>query len=423
MYRRGAVYFAAALLALSIVYVGGRSLSQGSGNDASVFYYGTRLLLRGENPYEPAAMQAEWAATREEGSTRPSPQQFVNPPIVGVLIAPVALFPIETALRLFTLLNFFCLLASVYFLDRMLSEKAPPALRLLLATWVVMLPPAMKAFSYGQSTLLICAPAAVGLYCLRRKREGWAGFWLALSLAKFTITLPFLAVLVLRGRWKAAGVSLAVFSAINLALVLPVGLVTMLTSYRSAIESFERVDGMNDPFSALATEPHNIVSVTRLFMLILGHDRAAVGLAVLILTVVLAPALMLLVRWRPAPRPALENPLEIALSIMSGLALMYHRVYDLAALMFVIYALVEYRLRHPGRQPVAWKLATGTLFVLSFFVVGAGWSRPFDFVLSKLHLPPSPEFGSILVFALLLQVAIMMVVDASRRSSWHPRVE
>ena len=410
-------YLAALVFLSSVLYVGVRSVRQGPGNDASVFYFATTLLFRGQNPYDQALMRTEWEATRQEGNTRPAPSPFANPPSFVLLVAPIVLFSHAIALHVFSVLNFSCLLVSVYFLDLMIRRKASPATRLVLATWSVMLPPTMKLLAYGQSALLVCAPLIVALYLLRRKSEIWAGFWLALSLAKFTISLPFLAVLILRRRWKAAGTALAVFLGANLALAIPVGVGNIVGSYRDTIASLDGVGGMNDPFSELATETHNIVSAKNFFVLILGKDRAAVQVALLLFTLTFGLLFVYLVlQRRKTAVAALEDPLEIALTTMTAMALAYHRVYDLAALMLVIYALAEYRLDNPAADSTGWKAAMATLFCLSFFVVGTRWSLPFDFVLAKLHLPSSPHFGSVLVIALLAQI-IVMIVLASRRSA------
>ncbi len=407
-HRRVATYLAAAVFALSLCYVGGRAMARGAGDDAPIFYFGSRLLFHGGNPYDPAALHAEWEISRRMGNTHPAPVPFVNPPIVALLVAPAVPFDILPALRVYAIYNFFCLLVCVYFLNRSLPEKTPALTRLGLATWVMMLPPVMKVLSYGQSALFVCAPLAIALYCLKRRSDLWGGFWLALSLAKFTITLPFLLVLLIRGRWKPGLASLFVFGAINLAFTLPIGLGTVLTTYRGSIKAVDGVDGINDPFSPLSWDSQSIVSIKRLFILLLGPHRTPVTIAIFVVTLLFGAVFVYLLRKRPVAEPALDDPLEVAAALMAGLALMYHRIYDLTSLMFVIYALAEYRIRYRHAQPTLWKIAMATLFVLSFFVIGTTWSRPFDFLLALLHLPSSPNFGSVLVFALLVQITIML---------------
>jgi hypothetical protein len=414
---RPAVVLAALLLGLAIIYVGGRSILQGTGNDASIFYYSARLLFQGENPYDPAQLRTMWENNRSATDNGVPPYPFVNPPSTALLVAPLVPFSIDTFRQLYALLNVACLLLSVFLLDCIFAARAPPAVRLLLATWAILMPPVMKALSYGQSPLLVCAASAAALFFLQRKRDVAAGVCLALAFAKFTLTLPLLGVLLVRGRWKPALVSLGVFGAVNLGFVLPLGLGTTLTTYRAAVASVDGVGGMNDIFSPLSLEPYHIVSLKQFFYLLIGPERGPAELAAMIAgALFVVGAAWLLYRHRPL-RPALEDPLDVALAMMVAMATMYHRVYDLAALMFVIYPLVAYRLENPARRIMSWTFAMGTLFILSFFVVGTRWSLPFDYVLSWLHLPPSTRFGSVLVVVLLIVVGMMMALDGARPAS------
>lgn len=412
--RRIAIYLAAALLAVSMSYVSARALWQGAGRDATTFYFGTRLLLQGDNPYDPARLHAEWERSRLAGNTQTAPPPFVNPPSIGVLVAPAAPFSFAPAMFVFVLLNLTCLFGSVFLLDRMFLAGSSPVTRLLLASWVVLMPPVMKVLSYGQSALLICAPTALALYCLRRRRDLFAGFFLALTFAKFTITLPLLAVLILHGRWKAAISSVVIFGFLNLALVLPFGLGRFLESYRGAIAELDSVNGVNDPLSSLAWEPYNIVSCKRFFFLFFGDDRTTVTLAVWLFTALVVVLFVVLVRKSTKRSEAFEDPLELGIAIMVGMALMYHRVYDLAVLMFVIYPLVQYRRNNPGVSSTLWKITLGTVFILSFFVVGTGWSKPLDFFLTKLHLLASPNYGAPLVVVLLAELMILSAFNSPR---------
>jgi hypothetical protein len=421
MRTRILAYLAGAIFVLSTLYVAGRSLPHQAGNDATVFYFGARLLLRGENAYDPSAMHAEWEASRVMGNTRPEPGPFANPPLTALLVAPIAAFPLSAAMWLYKLLSLGYLAVSVYLLDRTFAESTPMATRFVLATWVVLLPPIMKVLSYGQSALLVCAPLAAALYCAQRRRDAWAGFWLALSLAKFTISLPFVALFALQRRWKLVFASLVSFLGLNLAIAIPVGVTKLVTSYVAALVSFDGVGSMNDPFSPLATDPSNMISAKSFFILLLGKNRASVGLALwafsAIFAVMFVYVLLRSERKALPPSPDRLSPLEglqVALATMSALALMYHRVYDLAALMFVIYGFAAYRFRSEDRASTTATIAIATLVLLSFFVVGGtGWAKPFDFVLTMLSLPRAAYFGSVFVIALLLQVTALLAKSST----------
>jgi hypothetical protein len=204
---------------------------------------------------------------------------------------------------------------------------------------------------------------------------------------------------------------------LNLALAVPAGLEDVVTSYRNTLLTLDGINGMNDPFSKLAIEPYNMVNAKSFFVLVLGKDRATVTIALWLFTIACG-AMFIYEVWRnrKSEHDALEDPLEIALATMIALALAYHRVYDLAALVFVIYALADYRLRNPTARRAVWVTAMATSFALSFFVVGTRWSLPFDLVLAKLRWPPSPYFGSVFVVALLLEVLLLTALRSTRTS-------
>src|SRR5205807_2620711 len=97
-----------------------------------------------------------------------------------------------------------------------------------------------------------------------------------------------------------------------------------------------------------------------------------------------------------------DHPLEISVTMMGALALFYHRVYDLAALMFVAYGLLDYHFRWPQRQPFAWKVNVGALLLLSYATFNVWPFTLLDAPLAKWGLPPRPYYACVLVVLMFL---------------------
>ena len=74
----------------------------------------------------------------------------------------------------------------------------------------------MEALRLGQDSILSTALLLAVFISLKRKRDGWAGFFLALGLYKPQLVLPMAGVLVIAQRWRAV----AVFSATGAMLVI-----------------------------------------------------------------------------------------------------------------------------------------------------------------------------------------------------------
>ena len=66
----------------------------------------------------------------------------------------------------------------------------------------------MEAFRLGQDSILSTALLLAVFAALKQKRDGWAGFLLALGLYKPQLVLPLAGVFLVARRWR----SVAVFS-------------------------------------------------------------------------------------------------------------------------------------------------------------------------------------------------------------------
>jgi hypothetical protein len=62
----------------------------GCRGDATPFYFGTRLIVRGDHSYDLSVLHAEWEKSRLVGNTQAALSPLVKPPSISVLVAPIA---------------------------------------------------------------------------------------------------------------------------------------------------------------------------------------------------------------------------------------------------------------------------------------------------------------------------------------------
>ncbi|HZO86867.1 MAG TPA: glycosyltransferase family 87 protein [Chthonomonadaceae bacterium] len=369
-----------ALLGLTLVagiYLLKHSRAMFLGQDGRALFYGARLIWQGKNPYDDPAIVAEWRRDGSPGLFRPGlpASVYIYPPAFALLMAPVLWMPGRLGIPALIGLSFLALLGLLLLLFKTARAPWSRELRLGFVLFALLMRPVFHVLIFGQSTLLIGALLAAGLYALSRRREGWAGLWMGLALMKFTLALPFVMVLALRRHWRAACVAVAVFAGLNLIFTLPIGLPTALAGYEHVIAVTTAPNQSNDSAgSTLWDNAYNMVHAKRFLYFVLGPNRPLVERLHLALAALAVGLLAFALRPRPNKEPAFANPLEIGLTTAAGLILFYHRYYDLACLLFVAFGLIEYRLRWPRRQPVAWTLAALTTLALSFDSVSTSGS-------------------------------------------------
>ncbi|MGH9586708.1 MAG: glycosyltransferase 87 family protein, partial [Acidobacteriaceae bacterium] len=179
--------------------------------DLIEYWSSAKLLLHHINPYSPSGV---FALEKAEGFLPSSPLVMLNPPWALFLILPLGFGGAHTALFLWTIAAFGCVLAFIRLLE--VPEKNAP-LALFFA-------PVLASICSGQSSPFLLLGFALFLR-FHRSRPFWAGASLLLMAIKPHLFLVFWAVLlaesIYRRRFRiiaGAAAALAVTSAFATAL-------------------------------------------------------------------------------------------------------------------------------------------------------------------------------------------------------------
>jgi len=177
---------------------------------------GSRLLLQHEDPY----------AVQFEAFKRPKPDspilmdQHPNYPPSGlVLLWPYATFPWPMARAMWAVSNFIFAGVIIMGLGRLFLQDKPWWWTFLLGCLFIMGTPFRNTIGNGQHALFSLAFLVIALHLLDRNRTFAAGVFLAISLFKYTVTIPFLAYFIMKRRWD----TLLVVAGLHLILTLVLG--------------------------------------------------------------------------------------------------------------------------------------------------------------------------------------------------------
>jgi hypothetical protein len=179
--------------------------------DLAVFYTSTRLWLHGQNPYDYAAMAAEFS---KAGGARVGPSgESANPPCTFVLLAPLGFFSWPTARAVWLGVNLLGLVLIFRGLMRLVGADMTGTRVLLLMAFVLGLAPVQTSTSLGQTVIPV---TALIVWAIVAQRSGWglgAGVLLAIAAAiKPQMGAAYLAYFLLRGRWRVVLAGAAVGS-------------------------------------------------------------------------------------------------------------------------------------------------------------------------------------------------------------------
>lgn len=403
----------AALFVLGVVcYVGFRVSKFWCGSDGISLYYGSRAILTGHNPYSDNSLNLVWQESHAPLEMQPGPpaRQFIYPPLLAVLI-PTGLLDWHIGMPAITWLSYGAGMLSAGLLASIGGKEWRGWQRGLLFSAILLLPALMRVLYFGQSTLIICACLAGALFAHSRGREILCGVLLAFALTKFTLTLPFILLFLYRREAKPVLIAFAVFATLNLLLFAPIGLAPALHDYAAQIKATSVAGGPNDPLAIHFDSQIAMIHLPELLRLLFGPNRVLIK----VLTPLFGLTALLIAIWvtRAGARKekAFANPLEIAVAMITALFLFYHRYYDLAALMFVGYGLLTYRLRFPDRQRIAWNMTFALFLTLGYLTSGTGISHPIDVVLKHLHLLTVEYYNPLLVALLFLACCYLLHRD------------
>lgn len=184
---------------------------------ACIFYCAVTLTVAAARAREDQSSTSDfddfWNTARHFVRTGEVTEQFGvhnYPPFFVLFVSPLGLLPLKVACVLFNALS---ILAAVVAIRRWDSAESAPSER-GMATLLI-LPYATACLVMGQMALLTMAMLVFAWTALERRREGLAGFWLALAIA----TKVYPALLLLFFAIKRCG-SLLAWSAVWLGILL-----------------------------------------------------------------------------------------------------------------------------------------------------------------------------------------------------------
>jgi len=239
------------------------------------------------------------------------------PPVFAPLIAPFG----KAALKVAWLgLNLAALVATCATILRVWGREWPAWLQVAFCLAVAASKPVRGGMGLGQFHLLPTAMVLLSVALAERRREFASGILMGLALTKPTMALPFLGVLLARGRWRALAIALGFQAAlmVGVSAWLRVGPVALLREWFARARE-QLGSGMIDaPTLAHRAWPDAAWAGPLLSLLILGWALAAT------------------IAWR---RKAVLGLVSLAASAAATFT--YHRPYDLVLLIPVLAYLIE----------------------------------------------------------------------------------
>ncbi len=238
--------------------------------DFGVFYYAARMVLEksGHSLYNLEAQQV--FQTRFHV---PASQLFYGLPCTLIPYLLIAELPIQIAFAVWTVISLALVHWSVRFLEmqsKLNSGNWPGILSIAFM-------PVAVCLVHGQLSILILAIYVLTYAQWLRGRRFWGGVVLAMALLKFQLVIGFVAVLLLKRKWR----ELAGFfsgAAVLLALSLWIAGIPALTAYPKFVQQNE---------GGVGSEPANMAS-WRGFLSLFGSNHLVLVLTLSVLTVLLA---------------------------------------------------------------------------------------------------------------------------------------
>lgn len=190
-------------------------------HDFIAYWSATRLILEGGNPYDGATL---YEVEKGLGWPEERPWLVMNPPWLGILLAPWGLLPFREAAFLWLLGNILAMALATYFLWQVFAVEANGRFLWAAMAAAFLFPQTLSAIFSGQVSPLVLLGISGTLFFIERKRGFWAGAMLVLTTVKPQLICLFLpAILLWSVRQKRWGVPIG-FSAALLALLFPLQL-------------------------------------------------------------------------------------------------------------------------------------------------------------------------------------------------------
>ena len=281
----------------------------------TVVYYPAKAFADGINPYQTETYQSRY----------PAPLPFRGyPPAVLALSQPFAWLSLKQAMAaqagltlvLAALLAWACL--------RLVAVRATFTAVTGLLGVMLLSRPGHWTLLLGQLTVVMVLAVYAAL-ALPKRRAGWAGAALAVTMLKPTFGIPLMLLLLALGRWKAVVVGGGITALLNLPVL--VILAERSGGYREAISLMAMggrgVDSSDITLHAGAFRIDLIAMLTRF-----AGQQLGTVLAFLIFGCVLGCAAYAIRRRLGASHEGPLDPLSVGLASTAILACVYHVGYD-----------------------------------------------------------------------------------------------
>jgi len=365
------------------------------GPDFFSFYAAAKLyVLKGGSAVYSLALQKQFEV---QVTGQPAAQFIVlpyyHPPYYTLLIAPLAYLDYRGAYYAMAAFNVLLMAALIVILVRT-SLRVRGRAVIVAAAMIAGFFPLFVTLLQGQSDLVVLVPLAAAYAAWARGRQGWAGVFSALALAKPQLLLLVPVLFIARRAWRA----LASFAVAVLAL----GLLSVLTfGFGAVIDYLGQVGtwaiGGRLPTSGQLVYTDTAVYSLRNILNALSGGEQAVGFAVLLLLLALAA---LSLSWRP-DKPRLDFGLAVAASLVLS---PHQNIHDLALLVIPGFAMADLalagELRWPYLAPVVlffayaainltlainfWAAAVGALAIAAYLTAERMAVRPEPISLGEL---------------------------------------
>jgi hypothetical protein len=307
-----------------------RGIARGAvdSGDLAIGYAAVRAWIDGEDPYDPAVIDAELAAS---GGTPlqngPADSDLLNVyfPTTIPMFLPIA-FPTWSAGRLVALaINVVAAAFVAFGLLRLLDWHRLAPRALFLIAFFLALAATRTTIASGQ-TGIVATAGIIGAVLLQRSDRGVAaGVVLGLATAiKIQLGLPFLLYFMWRRRWPTVVTATVVLAGLTVISVVRMAVagVPWLASWMANLDVLSSPGGLNDP-GRLNPQRYSLVNLQYLL-----ESLGIGGSAAFILTIALIGAAGLFTVWLITGRNPRQELLALSIVAVLGLLVTYHRYYD-----------------------------------------------------------------------------------------------
>jgi hypothetical protein len=218
--------------------------------------------------------------------------------------------------------------------------------------------PTMEAFRLGQDSILSAALLLGVFVALKRKRDGWAGFVLALGLYKPQLVLPMAGAFLVARQWY----SIAVFT---VTAVLLVAVSLMMVGIEGAFDLISILRSMGD--YSFIIDPRNMPNVRGLSYMLLQPDKFGFLAGAATIAISLALYALCLYVWRGKFDAGdsvfdLKFALVVATTVLICYHLYSHDLFPVALSLILLFRHVS------SGQATHWALP-GAYYILSMILL------------------------------------------------------